>query len=176
MVRAPHRRLAAYRNGHHQRRAVQADVMENPHRTVAVTHCNQGQPGGLDRDLIARVAQLMIKQQGDPATAEYSFPFGLIDSRVGIGGAAQRDHAPHIGHCVHQTLLPVLQSRPTMSASPVIPAALKNDRWYESLFGAPPPSVSHGATRRAIPAAEIVGRVNDFGGWYQNGRTMTMMT
>src|SRR5277367_3284984 len=176
MVRAPHRRLAAYRNRHHKRRAMPADVMEDPHLIVAITHCNQGQAGSLDRELIARVGQLMGKQQGDPAAAEHSFPFGLEHSRVGIGGAAQRDHPPHIGHCVHQTLLPVPQSRPTMSASPVIPAALKNDRWYESSFGAPPPSVSHGATRRAIPAAEIVGRVNDFGGWYQNGRTMTMMT
>src|SRR5277367_4259497 len=47
-----------------------------------------------------------------------------------------------------------------------IPTVIKNDRWYEPLFGAPPPSVSHGATRRAIPTAELVGRVNDFGGWY----------
>ena len=46
------------------------------------------------------------------------------------------------------------------------PTVIKNDRWCESLFGAPPPPVSRGATRRAIPTAEIVERGNDFGGWY----------
>jgi hypothetical protein len=44
----------------------------------------------------------------------------------------------------------------------VIPTAIKNDRWYESFSARRRPP-----TRRAIPTAEIVGRVNDFGDWYQ---------
>src|SRR5271170_7429177 len=41
----------------------------------------------------------------------------------------------------------------------LIPTAIKNDRWHESFLARRRPP-----TRRAIPTAETVRRVNDFGG------------
>jgi hypothetical protein len=49
----------------------------------------------------------------------------------------------------------------------VMPTAIKNDRWHESFSGRRRRLCFHGAIRRAIQTAEIVGTVNDFGGWHQ---------
>src|SRR5271170_6516053 len=56
---------------------------------------------------------------------------------------------------------PATPTPPRLRIQDVIPTAIKNDRWHESFLARRRPP-----TRRAIPTAEIVGRVNDFGGWY----------